>query len=225
MRCEQRCPEGRKVDERALKLFSRVSAWMGRSAAWRVRRILGSALRKDMRILDIGTGPAAIPLQLKQLYPSTCFIGLDISLDMLVMASNHGKVDKVPLDFLAGDGQCLPFESNTLDVITSFFALHHMDHPEKFLLEMDRVLKSNGSLLIIDFRRDMSLGLFRLLDALWQIVFYFSAGRFGFRNSVHSAWHPNEIKSILSQNNISRFRVYTNRFELWIIGMKYDFFT
>ena len=217
---EQRCPEGRAVDETSLKLFSRVCGWTGRTAAWRVRRILGSALQKGMRALDIGTGPAIIPLYLKRFYPDTCLIGLDISLGMLAMASRHSEKSKVSLPLLAGDGEVLPIEADTLDVITSFFALHHMDHPERLLKEADRVLKSDGRLLVIDFRRDMSSGLFRILDALWQIVFFCSAGRFGFRNSVRSAWRPDEIESILNQNNLGRFQVHANRMELWIVENK-----
>ena len=217
---EQRCPEGRTVEEGALKLFSRVFGWTGRFAAWRVRRILGPALANGMRTLDVGTGPGLIPLYLQRFCPGAHLIGLDVSLKMLDIASYHGKKRGVPLTLLAGDGEVLPFGAETLDVVTSFFALHHMDQPERFLKEMGRVLKPDGTLLVIDFRRDMPPGLFRILDALWQVVLFCSAGRFGFRDSVRSAWRPDEIESILDRNNLSRFRVHTSRMELWIVEKK-----
>lgn len=217
MPCEPRRPEGRAVDEAALGLFSRVAGWTGRAPAWRVRRLLRSALRPGMRALDIGTGPGIIPMHLQRFYPGVYLIGLDISLEMLKAAYSHGKRRQVPLILLAGAGEFLPFKAETLDVMTSFFVLHHMDQPERLLKEVDRVLKPDGTVLIIDFRRDMSPGLFRLLDTLWQLVFCRSAGRRGFRDSVRSAWRPDEIETILHENDLGRFRVCANRMELWVI--------
>ncbi|MCP4668077.1 MAG: class I SAM-dependent methyltransferase, partial [Deltaproteobacteria bacterium] len=122
------------------------------------------------------------------------------------------------LKLLAGDGAVLPFGDNTLHGITSFFALHHVDGPERLLMEADRVLAHDGALLIMDFRRDMSRLLFRMLDASWQCAFFFSAGRYGFRDSVQSAWRPEEIKSLLARNHLGRFQVHANAVELWITG-------
>jgi demethylmenaquinone methyltransferase/2-methoxy-6-polyprenyl-1,4-benzoquinol methylase len=119
---------------------------------------------------------------------------------------------------LAGDGEALPFANNTLHVITSFFSLHHMDRPERLLKEVDRVLSSDGELLIMDFRRDMPRPLFRILDASWQFAFFFSPGRYGFRDSVQSAWRPGEIKSMLDRHDLGRFQVRSNAMELWITG-------
>ena len=215
---EHRRPEGRAVDEAALRLFSRVARWTGKGAAFRVSRILGPALGPGMKVLDIGTGPGVIPLHLMRFYPGAHFIGLDISLDMLERAKENRTRRQASLKLLAGDGEILPFGDKTLDVITSFFALHHMDEPERLLKEVDRVLASDGELLIMDFRRDMSRPLFRMLDASWQFAFFFSAGRYGFRDSVRSAWQPREIKSILEQNDLGRFQVRANAVELWITG-------
>ncbi len=212
---EQRRPEGRAVDEAALGLFSRVARWTGKGAAFRVNRILGASPGPGMKVLDIGTGPGVIPLHLQRFYPDAHFIGMDISLDMLERAKENRIRRQASLKLLAGDGEILPLGDNTLHVITSFFALHHMDEPERLLKEVDRVLTSDGDLLIIDFRRDMSGPLFHVLDASWQFAFFLSAGRYGFRDSVRSAWQPDEIKSILARNNLFRFQVHANAVELW----------
>ena len=194
MHYEHRRPEGSAVDKAALRLFARVARWTGKGAAFRVSRILGPALAPGMKVLDIGTGPGAIPLHLKRFYQGACFIGLDISLEMLEMAKENRMRRHTSLILLAGDGEVLPFGDNSLHVVTSFFALHHMERPENLLKEVDRVLASDGELLIMDFRRDMPRPIFRMLDASWQFVFFFSAGRYGFRDSVRSAWQPGEIK-------------------------------
>jgi len=213
---EPRHPEGHEVDRAALNLFSKVSGWTGRAAAWRIRRILRDTPQPGTKFVDIGTGPATILIHLKRFYPQVSLIGFDISLEMLHMAKAHSRRMDIPLKLLAGDGQFLPFRAKTFWVITSLFTLHHIDQPENLLRELDRVLKPNGTLLIIDFRRDMSPGLFLIMNTLWQLAFYCTAGRMGFRNSVRSAWRPDEIKDMLNQNDLGRFRVLSNQVELWI---------
>ncbi|MCD6561386.1 MAG: methyltransferase domain-containing protein [Deltaproteobacteria bacterium] len=213
---ELRRPEGAEIDDNTIKLFSRVAKWTGMAAALRVRKTLGPAIRQGMKVLDVGTGPGIIPIHLKRSYPYASLIGLDISLKMIKTASHHNRKLHRPLDLLVGDGQRLPFKSGSLNIIISFFALHHMEHPEKLLMEADRVLKPDGRLLIIDFRRDMPKALFMLLDTIWQLFFLCSSGRRGFHDSVPSAWLPDEIESILVKNNLNRFRVDTTKTELWI---------
>jgi len=212
----RRQPEGSMVDESALGIFSRVSSLTGRAAGHRVKHILGGLIKQGMTVLDIGTGPGAIPLNLKRLFPGTHFIGLDISKDMISMAKGCAARSGLHLPVLAGDGQSLPFGTDKADCVICLFAMHHMDHPDRLLSEIDRVLKPGGALLIIDFRRDIKGLLFGIINTAWQAGFFFSAGRRGLGDSVRSAWLPLEIEDILKQGGIGRFNVRTNMLELWI---------
>lgn len=211
-----RQPEGPMVDDQALGVFSRVSAWTGPAAAHRVRNIIGKELKQGMKVLDIGTGPGTIPLNLKRLYPDIHFIGIDISFGMICGAKDHAVRTGRPLPLCVGDGESLPFGTGKMDGVISLFAMHHMDHPDRFLQEIDRVLKPGGLLLIIDFHRDMSRWLFRLINTMWQTIFMFSAAKKGFSDSSLSAWRKNEIQNILEKYHIERFKVRTNRLELWV---------
>lgn len=207
------------VDNRVLGVFSRISAWMGPAAARRVKHIIGKAFKREMKILDIGTGPGTIPLNLKKLYPDTQFIGVDISFEMINAAKEHSIKNGLALPLCMGDGESLPFGTGKIDGVISFFAMHHMDHPDRLLKEIDRILKPDGCLLIIDFHRDMSRWLFRFMNGLWQGLFMFSAAKKGFENSVRSAWRKDEIQNILERHDLERFEVRTNNLELWV-GMK-----
>jgi len=204
------------VDDQALGVFSRVSAVTGPAAARRVRKIIGKELKQGMKVLDIGTGPGTIPLNLKKLYPDIHFFGIDISFGMIHAAKDHAVKTELPLPLCVGDGESLPFGTGKMDGVISLFAMHHMDHPDRFLQEIDRVLKPGGSLLIIDFHRDMSRWLFRLINTMWQTIFLFSTARKGFADSALSAWRKNEIQNILEKYHIERFQVRTNRLELWV---------
>ena len=211
-----RQPEGSMVEDQALGVFSRVSAWTGPAAARRLRHLLADKLQRDMRILDIGTGPGTIPLNLKKLFPDIHFMGIDISTGMIREAKAHAASADLPLSLCVGDGESLPLGSGTIDGIVSLFAMHHMDHPERLLKEIDRVLKKDGVLLIIDFRRDMSGWLFKLINTLWQTIFMFSAAKKGFAASVLSAWREEELRTIIENNRMDRFKIRTNRLEVWV---------
>ena len=211
-----RIPEGQEIDETALNVFARVSRWSGFAAARRIKKILGRHLVPGMRMLDIGTGPATIPLYLNRFFPDVRFTGLDISLGMLRKAVENKTILNEKIDLLTGNGECLPFRSKSIDMITSFFALHHIDRPEYLLKEIERVLKPNGVVLCIDFRRDVYKMVYYTLNLFWQTAFFFTKGRFGFQSSVQSAWRSAEIETTLKQHNISGFQTHTNLMELWI---------
>ncbi len=216
-----RIPEGQEVDENALTVFSRVARWGGYAAARRVQKILGSHLASGMNVLDIGTGPASIPLYLKRFFPEADFTGLDISAGMLNKAAENRKILNIKIHLLAGDGKCLPIGSRSIDIITSFFALHHMEQPGDFFREIDRVLKPGGVFLCIDFRRDMPRFMYHTLNFVWQCVFFFTSGRLGIRNSIQAAWRSVEIKNILMLNNLNGFTIHVNPMEMWIVkGLK-----
>lgn len=216
-----RIPEDSMVDENALDVFSRVARWGGRAAAMRVRKIIGSRFSPGMNVLDIGTGPASIPIQLKRSFSNTRLIGLDISIAMLDRAKENIRQSNRHIDLLAGDGGALPFQSGSIDIVTLFFTLHHLNKPENLIREVHRILKPDGVFLSIDFRRDMSGILFHFLNILWQTVFLFTRGRFGFKESVQSAWTTKEIDTLLAKNDFAGFETYTNKMELWVYkGLK-----
>ncbi len=217
MAIEKRQPEGRDVDEAAIDVFSKIARLGSRMAAVRIDRIIGREIKRGMHVLDIGTGPGTIPLEMGRRLPGIRAVGLDVSTSMLAKAAKNSRCRFPRLDLVAGDGEELPFHDNTFDVVTSFFAVHHMERPDKLLVEVDRVLKTDGVLLMIDFRRDMAAPLFKLMNCFWQLLFCFSAGRTGLQASVRSAYTRKELGRMLRQRKIERFCIYTNPIELIIM--------
>ncbi|MGH4137572.1 class I SAM-dependent methyltransferase [Clostridium sp.] len=49
-----------------------------------------------------------------------------------------------------GDSECMPWANNTFDVIVCNASFHHYPNHKDTLLEVNRVLKSNGTLIIGD---------------------------------------------------------------------------
>lgn len=101
-------------------------------------------------ILDVATGTGRIPLALCQHARfEGHVIGLDASKGMLKqakhkIAENHFEDYTT---FIWGDGTDLPFEDDSIDVVTCMEALEFMPDPEAGLCELVRVLRPGGLLL------------------------------------------------------------------------------
>ena len=73
-------------------------------------------------------------------------IGVDISVDAVKHA--HKRYKKENLDYMAGSCADIPLPDASIDLIVSFETIEHHDQHEKMMQEFERVLRSNGVLLI-----------------------------------------------------------------------------
>lgn len=101
---------------------------------------------KGKKILDVGCGTGNILMKLIKNRDLDLY-GLDISEKMIEVAKNNIG-DKAELK--VGDSEFMPWEDKYFHVIVCNASFHHYPNPEKVLLEMRRVLKPNGTLIIGD---------------------------------------------------------------------------
>lgn len=100
----------------------------------------------NKNILEIGTGPGFILIQLlKENF--THIYGIDISLDMLIKASNRIQ-NTEKLSLINAKAENLPFKNESIDIILSRGSVFFWKDIEKALFEIYRVLKPKGFLLI-----------------------------------------------------------------------------
>lgn len=108
------------------------------------RYALATALTKEKVVLDIasgeGYGTNLISKQAKEV------IGVDISKEAISHARN--KYSSKNLSFLIGSTDKIPCSSNYFDVVVSFETIEHHDRHEEMLLEVKRVLKPDGIIII-----------------------------------------------------------------------------
>ncbi|MBW9144686.1 class I SAM-dependent methyltransferase [Clostridium sp. CM027] len=103
-------------------------------------------LIKPKKLLDVGCGTGNVLMKLVE-NSNIELYGLDISEKMIDMAKkNLGN----SADLKVSDSECMPWKNNTFDVIVCNASFHHYPNPDKTLLEMKRILKSNGTLIIGD---------------------------------------------------------------------------
>ena len=105
--------------------------------------------------LDVGTGPAQIPILLAQRCPNIDVTAIDLSEEMLKIAKRHvaaaGLTHRITLELV--DAKTLPYPDNTFDGLISNSIVHHIHDAMKALQEMGRVTRPKGPVLIRDLIR------------------------------------------------------------------------
>ena len=104
---------------------------------------------KSGTILDLGSGPGYLSIEVAKRTPSLQVYGIDLSRKMVQIARHHAKgIENVQFEF--GNAAELPFEDDSIDFIVSTGSLHHWKRPAKVFNECYRVLKNCGEAWIYD---------------------------------------------------------------------------
>ena len=107
---------------------------------------------KNLKVLDIGTGPGFFTIILEEL-GYTNITGIDVSEKMLEVAKEniqkYGKKNS-SIQLIQMDAQKLEFSSESFDIIVSRNLTWNLEKPQQAYSEWLRVLKPNGTLFIFD---------------------------------------------------------------------------
>jgi ubiquinone/menaquinone biosynthesis C-methylase UbiE len=103
-------------------------------------------------MLDIGTGPGYLPIEIAKRSPPIRIIGVDLSRKLLDMAranaAEAGLSDR--LKFQLGNAGRIEFDDSFFDMVISTGMLHSLKDPVRVIQEIYRVLKSGGEAWIFD---------------------------------------------------------------------------
>jgi len=147
---------------------------------------------KNKKVLDIASGEGYGSNILSRYAQSV--IGVDLSNEAVVHAKNKYKCDN--LQYIQGDAAKIPLEDESVDVVVSFETIEHHDKHTEMLVEIKRVLKSNGVLIMSspdkyyftdlpDFKnefhvKELYYSEFRkLISSYFNRTFFFSQRTFG----------------------------------------------
>ena len=107
---------------------------------------------KNLKVLDIGTGPGFFTIILEEL-GYTNITGIDVSEKMLEVAKEniqkYGKKNS-SIQLIQMDAQSLEFKPKSFDIIVSRNLTWNLQNPQQAYSEWLRVLKPNGALFIFD---------------------------------------------------------------------------
>ncbi|AYV77759.1 MAG: hypothetical protein Edafosvirus1_90 [Edafosvirus sp.] len=120
------------------------------------RSIEKMCLKPGDHVLDLGCGPASDTISLAQVVGKTGkVVGIDCDNEMIKLA-NQRAIDANVNDFVTHQVHMihgstkLPFEDNTFDACRSERVFQHLVDPKNALLELVRVTKPGGKIIIMD---------------------------------------------------------------------------
>lgn len=115
---------------------------------------------EPFKLLDVGCGTGTFEAMLAASPLNARVVGLDYAPAMCKVAREKARLGKASdrLSYLAADSEHLPFADRSFDVVTCSNSFHHYPHQQNVVMEMRRVLRPGGRLLLIDGFRDNIVG-------------------------------------------------------------------
>jgi len=128
---------------------------LGIDKSWRKKAIAQIAPLKPKFVLDVATGTGDLALAANKSFAPDKIIGIDIANEMLEIGRKKIKKQGLEnsIELQLGDSENLAFADNTFDAITVAFGVRNFENLEKGLKEMNRVLKKDGALVVLEFSR------------------------------------------------------------------------
>jgi SAM-dependent methyltransferase len=126
-----------------------------RSHAWRTVANSASYLIPHLQIgqslLDVGSGPGTITVDLARRLAPGQVIGVDASAEIVGLARALAHDEGVHnVSFQVGDSYALDFPDDSFDIVHAHQVLQHLSNPIAALTELRRVLKPGGVLAARD---------------------------------------------------------------------------
>lgn len=132
--------------------YDRLNRILSLSIDKRWRKSLIKQLKgfKSENILDLAAGTGDLSLALCKLKPNK-IIAADPSTEMLNIAKKKFLKKNKEIDTIICSAEKLPFSDQTFDIVSIAFGIRNFSNPDQALLEIHRVLKTDGILAILEF--------------------------------------------------------------------------
>lgn len=150
--------------EQIAKMFNNISGTydflnhflsLGIDVIWRKMAVRELLPEKPKHILDVATGTGDFAFESIKILKPEKISGVDISEGMLAIADE--KIRKRNLQHIfevsLGDSEKLLFENDRFDAVTVAYGVRNFENLEKGLLDMLRVLKPSGKIVILEFSK------------------------------------------------------------------------
>ncbi len=146
----------RRMFNRIAWRYDALNAWLSLGIHRRWHRRAAMALARphsSLHLLDLATGTADLAIALARRSPASHITGIDPAEAMLEIGRE--KVDRMGLGekirLKPGEAENLPQPDNTFDAVTVAFGVRNFQSLKGGLLEIHRVLKPGGQLIILEF--------------------------------------------------------------------------
>ncbi|MBW3629235.1 MAG: methyltransferase domain-containing protein [Gemmatimonadetes bacterium] len=202
--------------ERSLDDLERVNRWLGGSRV--VLEALAPLLRRidgeDVRVLDVGTGSADIPIVLarraRKVGVAMRIVATDAHPSTVVVARRRAAGERT-ITVEQADALALPYPDGAFHFAMCHTAMHHFDPPEavRVLAELGRV--STRAVLVTDLVRSWTgvAGVRLMAATIWR---RHPVTRHDGPVSLRAAYTPAELSEMAQQAGLGRHYIRTHFF-------------
>lgn len=180
--------------EETQRSIFRFNAYQEARFKW-VLRSLGDV--KGKKVLDIGCGDGALTYRV--IKKGADVIGIDNSKEGIGLAKEIFEKKKTSAKFILTSAYQIPIDDNSIDCVVCSDVIEHLAEPEKMLSEIQRVLRTQGKLVLTTP--------YRFGEIPWD------------KNHVKE-YYPGELKSLLSQY-FSNIEIIETHPALWFFLYTY----
>jgi ubiquinone/menaquinone biosynthesis C-methylase UbiE len=116
-------------------------------------------LNDGVRILDVGTGTAQIPIAMCKRNIGLKITAIDLAESMLTLGNKNIQTARLEdsITLVQVDSKKMPYSDESFDQVISNSIIHHIPNPLECFKEMIRVTKKDGLLFIRDLLRPFSM--------------------------------------------------------------------
>lgn len=143
----------------------------GIDISWRKKALSLLKVKHPQTILDVATGTADLAIMASKMLQPKKIIGIDISEGMLSFGRQKIKAENLTaiIELHTGDSESIQFPDETFDAVTVSFGVRNFQNLEKGIGDIFRVLKKNGTLVVLEFSKP-KLPLIKQLYSLYMNV-------------------------------------------------------
>ena len=156
------------------------------------------------RLLDVGTGPGQLLLEVHKLNPGLQLYGLDISKAMIELAQQN--LVGVTTDLKMANVCATGYEGDLFDAVVCTGSFYLWDRPEQGLEEIHRILKPDCSAHLFETNRDYDRNAYRAAlkanlkrEGLAMRLF----GPLLLAKALPMAYRPDEVEAIVGRTSFA----------------------
>ena len=142
----------RIFEGRGSRIYDVVARRLVRGVYRRLADDVAATAPQGAALLDVGTGPGVLLVEIARRRPDLSLTGMDLSADMVTAAQRNLRPYADRATVRVGNVTALPFPDASFDLIVSSLSLHHWDDPGAAVPELARVLRPGGRLCVYDLR-------------------------------------------------------------------------
>ncbi|MBX7224007.1 MAG: bifunctional 2-polyprenyl-6-hydroxyphenol methylase/3-demethylubiquinol 3-O-methyltransferase UbiG [Blastocatellia bacterium] len=132
---------------------------------WLQNKVAQHFSHRPCRILDVGCGAGLVSNPLSE--AGHTVTGIDLSRESLEVAGRHDATRRV--QYHQANAYDIPFENGMFDVVCAMDFLEHVDHPERVVAEVSRLLREGGLFFFNTFNRNWLAWLVVIKGVEWFV--------------------------------------------------------